>query len=147
MERRGESFLQILFRAIGQASAQAGQGPSDAEVLMALFAPDRPLRLKRILAEQFEDLEKQMEIFAGPDGSTLITERNKRAIEVLQQQIASGNDHLAIFYGAGHMQDMAERLQRELQMIPGQTRWVTAWDLSGSKAGKKGVVRTSESPR
>jgi hypothetical protein len=138
MERRGESFLQILFRAIGQASTQADKGPSDAELLMALFAADRPLRLKRILADQFQDLEKQMEIFSGPDGSTLITERNKRAIEVLQQQIADGQRRLAIFYGAGHMPDMAERLQRELQLVHRKTRWLVAWELSGTKPGKRG---------
>ena len=132
MKERGESFFQILLRAIGQASSQAqtGGGASDADLFMALFAADRPLRLKRILAEQFEDLESQMNVFSGPDGSTLITERNKRALEVLQKRINLGDNRLAIFYGAGHMSDMAERLQRDFNMHITETRWLRAWDLT-----------------
>ncbi len=134
MEERGESFLQILFRMMGQAAAQAGKadGPSDRDLIMALFAPDRALRLKRILAAQFEDLEGQLNIFEGPDGSTLISQRNKRVLQVLRRQQQQGQKKIGIFYGAGHMSDMAERLQHEFELKYASTRWMKAWDMEDS---------------
>ena len=86
MKDRGESFMQMFFRMMGQAMAQQNRdsaGSSDVRLLMALFSQDRELRLKRILAEQFEDLEGAMEALEGPQGSTIISERNKRALAVL----------------------------------------------------------------
>jgi hypothetical protein len=132
MDQRGESFLQILFRMMGQAAAQAGRhdAPSDRDLLLALFAPDRSLRLKRILAAQFEDLEGQMAVFEGPSGSTLISERNKRALDVLRQQQELGHQKIGIFYGAGHLPDMAERLQEDFGFHYDSTRWVPAWNMS-----------------
>jgi hypothetical protein len=120
---------------MGQAAAQSGRSsaPSDGELLMALFAPDRPLRLKRILATQFEDLEEQMSIFEGPSGSTLITQRNKRALEVLRRQLDQGHGRIAIFYGAGHMSDMAKRLEQEFGLQYDSSRWLTAWNLEGPR--------------
>ncbi len=139
MEERGESFVQLLLRMMGQAAAQTGQNnaPSDLEMLFALFAPDRPLRLKRVMAGQFENLEGQMNVLEGPQGSTLISERNKRALEVLRQQVDAGHDRLAIFYGAGHMSDMAARLQADFGLVPGQVDWLEAWNLTGKKDSKQ----------
>jgi hypothetical protein len=136
MEERGESFLQILFRMMGQAAAQAGRSdaPSDGDLILALFAPDRPLRLKRILAAQFEGLEDQMSVFEGPQGSTLISQRNIRALEVLRRQQEQGKRKIGIFYGAGHMSDMAARLEKDFGLQRDAVRWLKAWDLSG-KAG------------
>jgi hypothetical protein len=117
---------------MGQAASQAGRSdaPSDRDLLLALFAPDRPLRLKRILAAQFEDLEGQMAVFEGPSGSTLISERNKRALEVLRQQQERGHKKIGIFYGAGHLPDMAERLEQDHGFRRDSSRWIRAWNLS-----------------
>jgi hypothetical protein len=132
MKDRGESFTQIFFRMMGQAMAQQSQDPtgsSDVQLLMALFAKDRKLRLKRVMAEQFEDLEGSMRVFEGPDGSTLISERNKRALAVLADQIKAGKRRVGIFYGAGHLPDMERRLTDELGLRKADVRWVEAWDL------------------
>ncbi len=131
MEKRGESFLQIVFRAMGQASTsgKSSEAASDLSILRAMFAKDRPLRLKRLMAPQFENLEGQMKIIEGPDGSTLISERNKIALGKLREEMKKGHDRLAIFYGAGHLPDMASRLREEFQMSPVKTEWLTAWDM------------------
>jgi len=132
MKDRGESFTKIFLRMMGQAIAQQGQDPagtSDVQLLMAFFAKDRKMRLKRIMAEQFEDLEGSMKVFEGPDGSTLISERNKRALAVLADQIKAGNQRIGIFYGAGHLPDMERRLTDEFGLQKTQVRWVEAWDL------------------
>ena len=133
MRERGESFLQMLFRAMGQAGSQVGNtgGPTDRDLLMALFAPDRAIRLKRILADQlFQNMEQLIRALEGPGGSTIVSERNKRALSVLRTQQSQGHDKLAIFYGAAHMSDMADRLQQDFGLQYDSTRWLKAWDLS-----------------
>jgi hypothetical protein len=148
MSERGESIWTLVFRMIGQSLAEQNKGDRsmDAELLMALFDKNRALALKRVLAEQFEDLEGMMSAFNGPDGSTLITERNKRALEVLGKEIASGKKELAIFYGAGHMPDMARRLMADFKLKPAREQWVTAWDLHDAvKKLKAATLKTSKS--
>jgi hypothetical protein len=41
-----------------------------------------------------------------------------------------GKEKVAIFYGAGHLPDMAQRLEQEFQMSSGRTTWLDAWDLT-----------------
>ena len=134
MADRGEGFVQIYFRMIGQALAQQSQqsvqGESaDLDILSALFSDDRPRRLKIALAKQFESMESLLVGFSGPEGSTLITVRNKRALEVLRQQQAAGKRKLGIFYGAGHLSDMHKRLVEEFGLTPIGIVWLEAWDL------------------
>jgi len=134
MENRDEGFLQLYFRMIGQAvaqqSQQAAQGESsDLDIFSALFSKDRPRKLKIALAKQFESMESMLVSFSGPDGSTLITERNKRALEVLRGQLTDGKRKIGIFYGAGHLADMHERLIEEFDMKPVEVTWLEAWDL------------------
>jgi hypothetical protein len=132
MKDRGESFLQIFFRMMGQAMAQQNRDPSgssDMRILFALFAKDRELRLKRIMAEQFEDLEGTIAALEGPNGSTIISERNKRALEVLEEQFNAGKRRIGIFYGAGHLPDLERRLIDDFGLKRAKVRWVEAWDL------------------
>lgn len=131
MKDRGETVWTLLLRALGQSMAQEpeGDGWGDVRMLMALIDKNRALQVKRLLAEQFEDLEGIASAFDSADGSTLVTERNKRALQVLRKEIASGKRRLAIFYGAAHMPDMARRLMADLNVQPVQEEWLTAWDL------------------
>jgi hypothetical protein len=131
MDRRGESLLQMVFRAMGYGLARpnGNQPMGDGELLMALLNKNRALALKRVMARQFDDLEGQMEALSGKDGSTLITERNKKALAVLKKQIEGGKARIAIFYGAGHMRDMQQRLKDDFGLAPISTRWLTAWDM------------------
>jgi len=134
MEERDESFLQLFARMMGQAMAeqsqQAAQGQStDLDILTALFSQDRPRRLKIALAKQFESMESMLSAISGPEGSTLITERNNRALEVLREQQAAGKQKLGIFYGAGHLPHMHEKLQEDFQLQPVSVKWLSAWDL------------------
>ena len=137
MKARGESVAETFFRMMGYAMSQQGDpNSSDAALFVALFSKDRALVWKRILAEQFQDLEGSLTAINGPEGSTLITERNKVALQVLKEQIEAGHKRLAIFYGAGHMSDFRERIQADFGLEPVKTEWLEAWDLKG-KSGKK----------
>jgi hypothetical protein len=138
MSERGESFLQMFFRMMAQGMAAQNknvEGTSDVELLFALFAKDRAFRLKRTLAGQFENMEGALSAFNGPDGSTIITERNRKAFEVLASQIKAGKKKIGVFYGAGHLSDMEQRLFKDFNLKRGDEKWLTAWSLE--RAAKK----------
>ena len=141
MKDRGESFLQMFMRMMGQAMAQQAASPSgtsDAELLAALFSRDRPLRLKRILAGELANMEGALTAIEGPEGSTIISERNKKALEVLKREIEAGKTRIGVFYGAGHLEDMDKRLRSEFGLMPKEVRWVTAWSMkSGTTANNR----------
>jgi len=134
MKDRGESFLQMYFRLVGQEiarqSQQQAEGKStDFGLFAAFFSSDRERRLKVALAEQFEDMEGLLGSFGGPEGSTIITERNRVAMDVLNEQLKEGKKKLAIFYGAGHLSDMDKRLRERFKLKPVDQTWIDAWDL------------------
>ena len=81
------------------------------------------------MAQQFADMESLLVGFGGEKGSTIISERNKIALAVLDGEMKSGKRRLGIFYGAGHMQDMDARLRADFHLQPIETRWIAAWNL------------------
>jgi hypothetical protein len=134
MGKRDESFAQMYFRMIGasmaQQSRQAAQGESaDADLMAAMFSKDRPRMLKIAMARQFENMEQLLTSMAGPNGSTLITERNKRALDVLEEQLDEGVKRIAIFYGAGHLAEMDDQIDERFEMKPVSVEWLEAWNL------------------
>jgi hypothetical protein len=142
MDERGESWVSTFFRMMGAGLAQQSklqaQGKStEVDFLAALFSPDRGTAMKRLMAEQFEDVEGVMAALDGPQGSTLITERNKVALEKLREQIDSGRKKIAIFYGAGHLKDMEGRLVKDFQLKRTGEKWLTAWRLADKKVPQR----------
>ena len=136
MRDRGEAVSDILARLIGYAIAKQGKeagNASDGQLLLALFDKNRALALKKLMAEQFEEMEGTLQVLDGPKGSTLIGQRNKAALDVLRKEIDAGKRKIAIFYGGGHMQDMQKRLREEFGLVPESTLWLKAWDLQGGK--------------
>jgi len=135
MQKRQESFLNMFFRMMGQNIAQEStrkSGSGDGDLLAGLlFSKNPTLTWKRVMAAQFENSDQAMKWLEGPNGSTLIHERNKAALKVLEEQLANGKKKLAVFYGAGHLPDMEKRLIEDFQLKrAGEPRWLTAWDLS-----------------
>jgi hypothetical protein len=136
MEKRDEGFMQMYFQMLGQSiaqqSQQSAQGESaDIDFFSALFAKDRARQLKIAMAKQFGSMEAFLAGLSGPDGSTLITERNKRALQVLRQQLTEGKHNLAVFYGAGHLTDMHQQLAEQFDFVPVEITWIDAWNLRG----------------
>jgi hypothetical protein len=100
------------------------------DLLNALSSPDRARQLKLILGKQFGDIEAQM---SGFGGTVLITERNKACFKVLDKELADGKKNLGIFYGAGHMSDMEQRLL-ERGFHRTSAEWRVGWDLTEGAA-------------
>jgi hypothetical protein len=132
MKQRNESFTGMFFRIMGRSMSEQAKDPfgaSDLRLLAAFFSADRAHQMKLIMAEQFADLGDQLDLFDGPDGSTIVTDRNSKALEVLRRELAAGKKRLAIFYGAGHLADLRKRLEEEFGMKHVGTDWVAAWSL------------------
>jgi hypothetical protein len=138
MRKRGESWWGMFTKLMreGMARAERGQaGPgadlSVGEMFGLLFGsgPERQVKLRRVMAEQFTDMDVLTAAFGGEEGSTLITDRNAAALDVLRRQIAKGSRKIAIFYGAAHMDDFDRRLRDDFALQPGETVWLEAWDL------------------
>lgn len=135
MKDRNESFLQMYFKLLGAAMAEQSKmeakGESaDFDLFTALFATDRARRLKIILAKQLSEMESLMVSFGGEQGSVIISERNKKALDVLKVQLATGKKHIGIFYGAGHLSDMDKHMRADFHLQPESITWLSAWNLA-----------------
>jgi hypothetical protein len=133
---RGESIFGLMLKSM--LDSMGAEDPIQAEastgkLLMALQAPDRGKQLKLVVAKQFDDIEAAMSGLDGPDGSVILTERNKKCLEVLNQQLNAGKKHLGIFYGAAHLPDMEQRVEA-MGFKQVAKRWRVAWDMSGPPA-------------
>jgi hypothetical protein len=142
MKERKESFLSMYMRLVGQSIAAQNKNPgsrqaSDMDMLSAFFSKDRPRKLKIAMAKQFSDMESLLTSFGGEEGSTLITGRNIKALEVLRRELDGGKQKVGVFYGAGHLADMHERLLKEFGLEPAEVVWLTAWDLTDKEPDKK----------
>jgi len=132
MDKRGESFFSMFLRMMLVSMQQQATNPnavSDADLIMALFSDNRERDLKIIAANQFIEMEPVMNAIEGDKGSTIVTERNLKALKVLRQEIEKGNKTFAIFYGAAHMPEMAKVMMKEFKLKPDQVNWVDAWNL------------------
>jgi hypothetical protein len=133
MAKRGESWWTMFTRVMRESSARAGKQPASdvgvGDLFGILFGQNRELRLRRLMAEQFTDMEVLTAAFGGEEGSSLITDRNAAALEVLTEQIKLGRRKIAIFYGAAHMDDFDRKLRRDFRLQPRETTWLEAWDL------------------
>ncbi len=132
MKDRGESLLTIMIRMMGAGmAAESGgkNGTSEIDLLLALFDKNRAVQLKRFMASQMDEMDGLTSALAGPKGSTLITERNKAALKVLEEQIDGGKKKVAIFYGGAHLPDMEERLAKEFGLKRDSEQWLEAWNL------------------
>jgi hypothetical protein len=143
MSDRGESVVSMMFRMMGHGIAQQtkleAQGKTpQADLFGALFSRDRAGAMKRMFAEQFESLEDMMQALDGPQGSTLITERNKVALAKMGEEIAAGKKKIAVFYGAGHLGDMEKHVIADYQLQRDGEQWLTAWTLDKSAGTSNG---------
>ena len=138
MAKRGESWWTMFARLMREGMARAekrdatpGTDVGIGEMFGLLFGggPERQIKLRRIMAEQFTDMEVLTAAFGGEKGSTLITDRNAAALDVLRKRIDRGDRRIAIFYGAAHMDDFDRKLRRDFGVQPRDTAWLEAWDL------------------
>ena len=100
-----------------------------------LLDPEGPAQLKRLLAEQFEELESPTGGLGQTLNTILISDRNKAALKVFQKELAKGRKKIGIFYGAAHMPDFEKRLKADFGLKRASDQWLTAWDLQKKSSG------------
>ena len=138
-EERGETFEMLLLKEVmkamrGQTPDLAEQGAPEVDpeqtlrqLIRVITRPDMERQLKLLIARHMVDIEAGAAGFGG-EGSVIVTERNKTAMNVLADTITQGKKRISVFYGAAHMPDFAKRLEA-MGFKPVATEWRMAWDL------------------
>jgi hypothetical protein len=136
-EERGETFQELILKQIMHAITHPDEANAGADIqpdklvdsfVEMLTRPDAERQLKLAVARQLDKIETGAMGLDNPMGTVIVTERNKVAMNVLKDTLASGKRHISIFYGAAHMPDMAKRLH-EMGFTPVSAEWNSAWDL------------------
>ncbi|MCB1125707.1 MAG: hypothetical protein KDM81_04370 [Verrucomicrobiae bacterium] len=106
-------------------------------------SPRLQATMKVMLIEMMGGLPPNLAEIAGmPDGmkelmDKLIKARNDVVVRDVRRELRKRRrpDTIAVFYGAGHMADLEQRLCRELKLHPGEERWFTALSINPAAAG------------
>jgi hypothetical protein len=126
---KGESFVDLIGKAI-EAQLQIGSDrnaePKGSQLLLALLGDSSGLKVS--MARQLAMADELVNAMEQGDGSVIITERNKKALEVVDREVASGHKNLGVFYGAAHLSDIEARLEKNGYRRTGE-RWLTAWEI------------------
>ena len=131
LQRRGDSVWKMVARMMGAGIASQSKTGGDVGILMALFSDDRSSAMKSAMANQLVDMEAVTAGINDANGeNTLIKGRNGKAFKILKEELDKGKENLAVFYGAGHLSDMAERLEKDFGMKAKSTVWLDAWYLT-----------------
>ena len=129
MTSRNESWAGTFMQMWAASVATQDPAVQQGQLLRVLLAKDRQLTLKRVMAESMIDQAGVLEVLAGEEGSVLITERNRKALSVLESELAGGAGNIALFYGAGHLPDFHRRLTNQYDFELQAVEWLDAWDL------------------
>ena len=130
LDRRGDSVWKMVARMMG-AGIASQSGGGDAGMLLALLSGDRSKRLKQTFAKQLVDVETMSAGMDDANGeNTIIKGRNAKAFSILTDELSGDSKRVAVFYGAGHLPDMAKRLEQDFEMTERKTTWLDAWDLT-----------------
>jgi hypothetical protein len=130
-QEKNESFLTLWWKSVVAQTLHpeaAPEQPGLLKIMESLCRQDGATGLRRIAARTFGSMEGALSGLESDGGTVILTERNKVALDVLDQQIKLGKKNLAIFYGAAHLADMERRLlEKGFVRIGGE--WFNAWDM------------------
>lgn len=122
-EDRGESILGFALEAA--KNGNAANDPSTFSLMTALLTGNSN-KAKLLLIDSLAGGDEAMAGLVNP--SVIITDRNTKALEVLDAQIKVGHKNLGIFYGAAHFPDMEKSLLQKGYKKTKQ-EWLTAWSV------------------
>ena len=142
MQTRGESLPQLLMKLIKLSTDPAlkktleAKGYSEGSleginpllILLRCPTPTEKLIMRRFMAQGLLGSDEVLKVLEGEKGFSLITDRNAEVMSVLNKEAASGKRSLAIFYGAGHLPDLHERLIKQGYRIV-DIEWLNAWNM------------------
>jgi hypothetical protein len=114
-----DSLLQLALRFLGTNPKFQALGRLALVDLLGQIQGD-PSRLGALPP----DMKQLLEV--------LLQRRNEKVIEDLKSQLKRVGRHgsIAVFFGTGHMPDLESRLRRELNYVPAQEIWYTAFGVN-----------------
>ncbi|MFK7819063.1 MAG: TraB/GumN family protein [Planctomycetaceae bacterium] len=139
MSARGESFGGMMMKEMAKSMGKQTGNPiaQQLDLMLSMMSKDPQVKLRRIAAKELAKAGAE-EAFSDENGeSTIITERNKKALQVLDEQLDKGHKKIGIFYGAAHMPDMEKRLMQDFYFTRGDVKWLSAWKLRTEKKNAK----------
>ncbi|MEQ1854225.1 MAG: hypothetical protein ABMA01_21855 [Chthoniobacteraceae bacterium] len=141
---KGESFATLIGRAM-EAQLDIGSTreaePKGSQLLLALLGDSSGLKVA--IAKQLAVADELVAAMETGEGSVIISDRNKVALDVFARETAAGRKNLGIFYGAAHLNDMEKRLEKQGYRRTGE-RWMTAWDIKPRADAKATPVQPKE---
>jgi hypothetical protein len=141
-EDRDETFNQLMDAL--QGSGATGGALSQVAGVLGSSAQTREitkLMLIEVLGRAGEFLELARNY--SPEMKDLfdivLTERNTVVLRDLRAQLArlKPGQSIAVFYGAAHMDEIAQRLRNELRYVPAKQEWDTAFTAKTAESGIK----------
>lgn len=126
LEKAGATLLEELHTLETQQQLSPAQTQQLGQQMLGAVAAaltGNTLPGKRLLASV---LVSQVPGMAAAETSILIHGRNDAALAVLDQQLESGSDELALFYGAAHVPDLIEGAEERGFEVQG-VDWLPAW--------------------
>lgn len=153
-----ETVIQRVFEELaGEEKKPATQDGEAGDPLASMVSFDglfglltgqaTAAEVKRDLAVQLADAEKLFHVIEGENGSVILGERNRKALEIVRRELAAGKRRLAVFYGAAHLPGIATLLENELGFRRDRIAWEPAWTVpspagtaeSGDEADRPGT--------
>lgn len=142
MSARGESLPQLLMKLIKLSTdpeikkALEKQGFKEGSLdgvnplLILLRGPTQEDRIKirRFMAQGLIGSDAVLKVLEGEKGFSLITDRNKEVMAVLNKETSHGKRKIAIFYGVGHLPDLHKRLTEQGYRLA-KVEWLAAWNM------------------
>lgn len=153
MTAKNQSFATLFTRAmnLSHTAEIPGVPSSDEEInvffgrILSAITTGDSRELKRAIAPMLSEAEGFIAMLEGDDGTVLVSERNKVVMEKLHEVCAKRNGGgYAVFYGAGHMPDLEERLLAD-GFARVETGWASAWSIPKSTEANS-LTTGSEAP-
>ncbi|KAF7819815.1 Protein cfxQ like [Senna tora] len=119
----------VDLRMIGSFCAHVGSQASEYPEIEALSSLDFGAALKILFARSLASEFFRKVVAEVEEGSVIIGDRNRAAMESLTSAIDNGHNRIAILYGGGHMPDLGRRLMEDFNLIPSGVQWITAWSI------------------
>lgn len=131
MRRRRDGLLVWFLRTYGYEMTCRETPNPEAEILFLklLVSPHKCQILRQLNAPGVADIRSTLIPVEGKHGSSLVADRNAKALQILQSELDSGKKNVAIFYGAAHLPGMAEKLQTDFHLHPKKIEWLQCWKL------------------
>ena len=140
MDSKDESFFSMFIR-LAEAQLEAERNAIQAKMisssllsfrslLEALSADNQAQALKYLIAQE---LARSGGLALRPEIEselTILGDRNRVALDILDQSLDAGMESVGLFYGAAHMPGLARELTKNMGFRQTSQVWLTAWQLT-----------------